>query len=274
MAMTIEEAFNGLLIQKETFSTLTGLTQVSDFQDFLQELSSDSKVANWLMELYNQAVVISVIENKFESESINIQNTLAGAQVTNAQWYRENVLLYQFEDLVQMVDNKPSYVIVDVDKQIIEFCSIEEIQNGVNIKVKRKDGTTLSIDEVNGLSSYLARIKGISANIFIINLEPDDVKFYYNIYYDPQINVEVLKVNVEEVLSTYLTTLPFDSVVYANLVTDLLQEIPGILDPQFIKIEAKENQDPVYVEFGYTYDLIAGYGILQSVENTINYYVG
>jgi hypothetical protein len=77
MSRTIETIYNDLVLQKQTFATLTGLTTISDYQTFLTNLSSDSKVSNWNLEIYNSAVLIKTIEDKLETETNNISTLLS-----------------------------------------------------------------------------------------------------------------------------------------------------------------------------------------------------
>jgi hypothetical protein len=273
MARTIEQIYNDLVLQKQTFGTLTGLTTISDYQTFLTNLTSDSKVSNWNLELYNSAVMIKTLEDKIETETSNISTLLSNSFVMTADWYRAQTLLFQYGDIVQLINYVPGYVSVDVDKQIIEFCSVEEIVGGVKIKVRRKDGTILSNDELLGLQSYLNAIKGIGTIIQIINLEPDDIKFFIDIIYTPQVNLDTLKTNVSDAITNYVSNLPFDSKIYGNDVIDILQEVSGVIDPRFVKISAKANTASTYVDYGWSYDLVAGYGIVQDIANTITYSV-
>ncbi len=273
MARTIETIYNDLVLQKQTFGTLTGLTTISDYQTFLTNLTSDSKVSNWNLELYNSAVMIKTLEDKIETETSNISTLLSNSFVMTAGWYREKTLLFQYGDIVQLVNYIPGYVTIDTTKQIVEFCSVEEVVGGVKIKVRRLDGTTLSVNEVTALQSYLNDIKGIGTTITIVNLEPDDIKFYFSITYNPQVNLDDLKTNVSNAITNYVQNLPFDSLIYANDVISILNSINGVTDPQFVKISAKANASPTYVDYGWTYDLVAGYGVVQDIENTITYNV-
>jgi len=274
MSRTIEQIYNDLILQKETFGTLTGLTNVSDYQTFLSNLTSDSKVSNWNLELYNQSVVIKTMEDKIETERNNINTLLSSSFVMTAEWYRLHALLFQYGDIVQLIDYVPAYASVDVEKQIIEFCSVEEVSGGILLKVRRKDSGIMTGLELNAFQSYLDDIKGIGTTIEVINLPPDSVSFYFSITYDPQINLDELKENVSNTLTNYVQNLPFDSKVYANDVIDLLQQLTGVIDPEFRFIKAKPASNPSYTNYGWVYNLVAGYGVLYNVENTITYNVG
>lgn len=270
--MKIEEIYTVLKLQKETFNTLSGVT-ISDYQTLLSNLDSDSKVSNFNLEIYNQAVTIKYIFDKFEYETNNIENILASSEVMTGNWYREQVLKFQFGDSVQLINNVPSYLEIDEDKQIIEFCSYEEdLDNDqLLLKVRKKEGTKLDFDELSGLEEYIEEVKGIGTKITIINEEPDDIKIYFNVIYDPQFGLENIKTNVESALSNYIENLAFDSKLYMTNITDELQLVDGVTFPRPEKISAKISTQSTYVDYEWEYGLFAGYGVLQDVDLTITY---
>ena len=270
---SIEEIYNWLLINKNNFNSLTGLTGLSDYQTFLENLTSDSKVANWNLELYNQSVVIQLIMNKMNEEVDNINDILITQPVMVGDWYRKKILEFQYGDLIQIINYVPNYFEIDETKQIVEFCAVQESGTTVLIKVRRIDGTILSSDEEIALEEYISKIKSIGSEISVINEEPDDIKFYYDVIYDPEINLTDLKTNVENVISDYINNLVFDSKIYLNILTSALQEIDGVIDARGEKISAKKNSEVTYVDYDWEYQLYSGYGLLNDIENTITYNV-
>jgi hypothetical protein len=276
MARTVEVIFNELLSYKNGMEVLTGLTSVSDYQDFLTQLNSDSKVANWVLELYNQSVVIAGLEQMMDDSIADIQTIIDSKQVGTGDWYRTQVLKFQYTDVLQMIDNVPSYTSIDTTKQIIEFCSVNEESGVVYIKVRRKTGVLLSQSEYNALYSYLEKIKIIGTKIVIYNFEPDDIELYYTILYSGEVGLDNLKVSVDATINNYLSTLAFDTKLKINAITDILQNVTGVVDPQFTGLKAKKNTDLTYTDYGlaYSYDMYAGCGVLKNSSITITYTLG
>jgi hypothetical protein len=273
MARTVEQIYNELLDYKQGMGILTGLTSISDYQDLLNDLTTDSKVANWALELYNQAVTIAAMEQMIDDSIADIQTIIDSKQVGTADWYRQQVLKFQYGDVLQMIDNVPSYTSVDTTKQIIEFCSVREESGVVYIKVRRKTGVLLSQSEYNALYGYLEKIKIIGTKIVIYNFAPDDIELYYTILYSGEVGLDNLKVAVDAAINNYLSTLAFDTKLKINAVTDILQNVTGVVDPQFTGLKAKKNTDLAYTDYltAYSYDMYAGCGVLKNSSTTITY---
>lgn len=275
MARTQEEIFNSLLEIKNGMSILTGLTGVSDYQTLLSDVNSSSVVSNWGLELFNQSVTISAFETMIDAAIAEIQIIKDDKEIGTKDWLIDQVLKFQYGDVLQLIDNVPSYVSVDTTKQIIEFCSISEESGVAYIKVRRKGGTLLSTSEYNALLSYLDKVTIVGTQYVIYNYSPDNVKLVYNIIYSGERGYDVIKDEVEDAISNYLSMLPFDSNVTINVVTDALQEIVGVVDARYEGVYHKKSTDVAYIDYGlvYTLPLYAG-NATQTDFTTITYTLG
>jgi hypothetical protein len=276
MARTEEQIFNSLLDIKNNVATnLSGLTGISDYQDLLSQLNSDSQVANWALELRNQAVVLAQFELMIDDAAANIQLIKDQKEIATSEWIRLQVLNFQYGDVLQLVGNVPAYLSVDTTKRIIEFCSIFEESGIIFVKVRRVGSNLLSLSEFNGLYSYLEKILIAGSQFVIYNYLPDDIKLSYQIIYSGERGLDTIKANVETAITNYLSNLAFDAEIKINEITDALQVITGVIDARYQSISYKKNTDAVYVDGGllYTIPLYAGSG-KQIDFSTITYILG
>ena len=77
MARTIQQIFDAIIVEKETFASLSGLEPpvIPDpSQDLLTELTSSSKVSIWKLKFWVQAVVIFVHESLLVVFKSDVEN--------------------------------------------------------------------------------------------------------------------------------------------------------------------------------------------------------
>lgn len=270
---TNQEVYDDMIQDFYSFDTLTGLTNISDAQTLLDDLSSDSKVANWRLDLWNQAVANKTIMDKFEAEAENIDTIKSTAVVHTGDWYREQCLLMQQGSIVQMVNGYPGYYEVDEDARIVKYAAWEEdLDNDrLILKLRGFDPDVLTSDQMDAMDDYLATIKGVGLNITTISTDADDIRYYGTVVYNPQINLEDLKDTVELALENLVANTAFNSYLKLNDAIDLLQNIEGVEDAQLEYIAAKIWSEVSYNNYDWTYKLISGWGQTNSLDTTINW---
>lgn len=239
MARTIKQIYEEIITEKETKTSLSGLLPGSEtYQGLLDDLTSGSKVAVWRLWAYTIAVAHYVHETLFDLFIIEANAIAAAAPAGTPAWYQKKMFEFQFGDLLVYLNNQYVYNPVNPANQIVKRCAIEERPDGiVLIKVAKEVSgviTPLTTPEKDGLTSYAKKIKFAGTRIAIVSIDPDVITLSYDIYFDPQIPLIDIQAATETAMANFLASLPFNAAFNITDFTDVLQGIPGILDPVYL----------------------------------------
>lgn len=253
MARTIEEIYNAIVLEKQTFAELNNLMPQynlappvpgNPFADVLNEVASVSKVAIWKLWIYIIAIAIythEVLWDKFKEETEEIaRQSIAG----NLAWYVAQVKLWQFGSALLWNHSTYRYYYLDASlpsgmaKRIAKKVSCAEVNNalvnGVLIKVARENAGVLSpltSAQLTSLTTYVNRVKFAGVQTSVISLPPDKVKLNMKVYYDGTLDLTQFKTDLENGIDTYLRNIEFDGVLYINELVDAIQAISGTKEP-------------------------------------------
>lgn len=239
MARTITEIYDEIIAEKESNTSLAGLTPDPETSaQLLSELTSASKVAVWRLWAYIIAVAIHVHELLFDLFIQEIDAIAAAAPAGTPRWYKKKIEEFQFGDNLQLINNQYVYDPIDVSNQIIKRSAIEERADGVVIiKVVKDDGNDgleeLNATELAALTSYAQKIKFAGARLAIVSIPADTVNVSYDIYYDPIIPLVDLQSEMQIVVDAFLNNLDFNAAFNITRFTDILQPVNGVIDPVF-----------------------------------------
>jgi len=272
MARTIQEVYDALIAEKETFSSLDALEpKPDDSQTFLDDLSSPSKVAIWRLYFWVCAFGIHIMEILFDNHTQQILDLGDSLITGTAAWLRDRSFEFQFGDtLVYNPDNGAfEYPVIDETKQIIKRASVIEVGNQVIVKVAKEDLSgdpeKLTVSEKNSFDAYMLAIKFAGTNIAIKSEDADLLKIFYDVHYDPL----VLKADgesilnpgtfpVEDAINNFVSNLPFNGILNLTELTDAVQLAAGVKDPVLTLAEAKFGALP-YETINREYVADAGY---------------
>ena len=272
MAKQLTEWYDIIITEKETFSSLDGLTpKPDDSQTFLQDLSSTSKVAIWRLWVWVVAFAAWVTDNLFDEHTIQIE-ALGDTLITGtASWIRDQCFKFQLGDtlIYNPVNGAFEYATVNEAAQIIKRASILEVGGVVIIKVAKEDvggnPIKLSASEKTSFNTYINQIKFAGTNTAVKSEDPDLLKIFYDVHYDPLVlssTGESLSspgvFPVEDAINDFISTLPFDGVLNLTELTDAVQLASGVNDPVLTQAEAKFGALP-YAAINREYVADAGY---------------
>jgi tRNA threonylcarbamoyladenosine modification (KEOPS) complex Pcc1 subunit len=260
---TIDEIFQELLVEKQTMASLSALDPngIIDETSLITALSDGSKVAEFVLWLYNIAVQIHITELRTLSAITDLETIVSTEKVPTANWYIGKVLEFQYDDdvIIDPVTYQIRYEVIDINKQIVGSAQIENQTNRVLLKVRRKDTNIFSQDELNALSSYLNDIKIAGTAIQLINYAGDLFTLNFDVVYDALFNLNDIKTNVETAVNNYLNNLSSNGYfISAALICDL-QQIQGV---KYIRFNQSTAIDALSVttNFIHEYKSTAGWG--------------
>ena len=99
MSRSIQEIFDEIIVEKETFSSLDDLVPNPDSsQTFLDDLTSSSKVAIWRLMFWVMAVAIFIHESLFDAFKADVEKRALEIVPAVTQFYVIEALKFQLGD--------------------------------------------------------------------------------------------------------------------------------------------------------------------------------
>lgn len=253
MARTIDEIYDAIITEKETFASLTGLTPApDDSQTFLADLTSASKVAIWRLWYRAYATAIHIHELLFDQFELEVEDRGDELITGTTRWYAGEMLLFQNGDSLIFDNDSRKYIYdpIDTTKQIIKRVAVIDTGAQVRIKVAKLDlagkPEPLTGPELTAFETYLSQIKFAGTSTAVTSAIADDLKVDMFIHYDAQ----VLAVDgsllsdpgtfpVIDAIEAFTENLPFNGVLNLTSLVDAVQLSEGVLDVVLNSAEAK-----------------------------------
>lgn len=280
-ARSIDTIFQEIQTEKNTMSVINtaltnndGTTSIDTEQDLLDRLQSNNKVSIWKLWAFVSAVQLNFTEQRWDQFKEEVEIIKDATPVYNKQWWSERALEFQTGSILEINpdDNSIQYPVIDTNAQIIGNCAVTDLAGKVILKIRHTNNSNvIPMLELGEFTTYINTLKPVGDRVIINNLEPDNIKLYYNIYYNSL--VTTVQSDVESTINDYLDNLGFDSNVNINTLTNLLQELDGVVDPVFLSGEGKHGATAYTSIYNY-YDTVAGYAIIDplfQLSTTINY---
>lgn len=278
MSRTILQIYDSIILEKETFSSLSGLTSpvIPDTaQDMLTELTTASKVGIWRLWFWVVAFAIWTHEQLFDQHITDIENRAKNITPAVTRWYVNESKKFQNGDA--LVWDGEKYIYSDttssaaIAKQIVKQASARDINEIVTIKIAKEVGGSLvelDASEKTSFESYLDDIKIAGTKTIVISDDPDLLKLAYTIQYDPLVMkadgslIEDDSFPVQNAIDAYIEGLPFDSTFRVQDLTDAIQAARGVVNAVADVIETKYgtlNYEDILAVTTETYLPNAGY---------------
>jgi len=228
MARTVDEIQNEIIAAVQADPTLAGLT-------------SSSAVAFWRLITRVVAAALETEEQINDIFRAELEQIAREAVPGTAQWLQRRVLEFQYDALspqvVQVVDGRVTYPVVDPALRIVTAAAVKEQANGrALVKAAKTSGggvlEPLTGPQLTALSGYLSRIGFVGIPIDVISQQPDRVRMVgLSIYYYRQYDLVAIKAAVNLAGENYLkeiSTTNFNGVVVRSTLIDRLQAIEGV----------------------------------------------
>jgi len=259
---TIDSIFKELLTEKETLTNLASLVKdptILDQKTLISSLDS-SKVAEWVLWLYNVAVAANITEIGISKAVEEIKELIENQIIFTAPFFIKKAKEFQYPDLVRINPDtyQIEYEVISPERQIISSATVTTLPSKLLLKVRRKDTDSLSADEKTALESYLGAIKPVGTQIEVYNFPADEVGLYLEVLYQGNVSLATVKAAVESTINDHLLNLDFDAVLRISGLVDRLQAISGVKDVWFTNGTGVSDTG-LPIEFQHTYNSRAGY---------------
>lgn len=280
---TIAEIYAEIVADKDGQTSLQNLAPNADTAQQLQtDLNSSSKVAIWRLWAYMMSVAIWTHESFWEVFRAEVDEVAANAIAGTIRWYQEQILGFQFGDLLTYNNDtgRYTYPTITVTNQIVERCVVIEQSNGsLAVKVAKLDSgqpIALTTAEQTALAAYIKKFRFAGTKFILISGAGDILKIEASIYYDALVEVAVLQALVEASIVSYVSNLPFNGEFVLSKLIDEIQLISGINDVVLSSVKTKEFAADSYQPINRIFEPTYGYFKLDdtagnTLVDTINY---
>jgi len=263
MARTYEVIKTAMVTAKNTFTSLAGLT-------------STSATAIWNNIFNVTALSIKVHEDLWDIAQDEIEERAEEIQPGILQWYAAESLEFQYGyDLVFNRTTKLiGYEVEDTAAQIVELAAADLINAQVTIRAAKLSGGVaekLATAELTSFENYWVKKRVAGTAISIISSDPDLMKCYLSVKYNPLIldNTGTLISDgvtkpVEDAVDDFLQDFQADNFagdMQVMKLVDAVQAAQGVTNVVATDIQAKKD--------GGTYA-----DILATAEQTYSSYAG
>lgn len=292
MARSVEEIYNSIIAEKQTFTELSGLmpqynqappANDNPFATYIQDVASASRVAMWRLWVYIMATALYTHEVLFDTFKAEAEAIAASSIAGNLAWYADQVKKWQYG--FSLVFNNATYRYYYADTtstaaiaaRLVAKVSVREVTtstySGIVIKVAKDSGGTLvPLDstpgtELTSLTTYVNYIKFAGVQTVVLSLPADTVKLNLKVYYDGTQVLTDVQTAVQDALNAYLINIEFDGVLYINKLVDALQAVPTLRTPWVLvnQVQAKASTDVGYTTVTESYEPASGYFQLASI---------
>jgi len=246
MRQTINQIYTELITEKETFTSLSGLTSptVPDTsQLMLTELQSNSKVAVWRLMYWVVAVVSFTLQSLMDVFKTEVSTIAQNAVTGTLRWYVVIAKAFQNGyDLTWTDKLKWEYTdttsVAAVASKIVTQASATESNSELILKcAKGAIGSLepLSTAELASFTSYIDDIKFAGTVTTVINETGQTLDYSMTVTYDPLVLTsdgilirDGASVPVTSAVIEYIQTIPFDSEFSVMSMVDAAQAAEGV----------------------------------------------
>jgi len=256
----------------------------------LNDLTNPSNASIWYNILGLFATEVVILENLFAELEADLEVRKTEIPTGTLKWYAAETLLYQFGDILEIINGIPSYSVIDELKQIIKVSSATEQSGFVLIKAAKLDVSDnpekLDPSELSGLTQYWIEKRFAGTAVQVISQDGDQMQVTALIEVDGQIiaadgqsvaNPGVYP--VEEAIKTYWRNLDFNGKYTIMGMVDAIQAATGVQNVVVNLVEAKAFDAVSYVDVtaltDQSYTAAAGYIVEDAniLRNTLTYSV-
>lgn len=256
-----------------------GLSGNGSFEDTFSSVSLESIL------FFIVASAIYILESLFDQFRNDVDAKIATAVLASIPWYHKVCLEYQHGDSLVYDDatGQFHYQTVDTSKQVIKFAACRDKGGGVLVLVSGEDAqglpAALSKDILTPFKSYLNSRKPAGVIIEVYSYDPDEIRIYMQVQYDPMImNEDGSLISdrsvfpVEDSVDTYLRNIVYGGVFNKTKLVDAVQSATGVADVLLGNVETKADpaSDFSLIQ-GNNYTAVGGALKAVNLKTTIEY---
>lgn len=237
----------------------------ADLQSRTDLKLSASGVAEWRLWVYVVAAAIYTFElvlELFRQEIDTLTNKITPGTV---RWYAE--MCYRFQDKHELLfDEKTAmlyYAKDDEPARIVKIVAISEKQNSLLIKAAKIDNAgkiiPLTLEEKYNFTAYIDAVKFAGVQTDVISTTEDKIRYRLQVWFDPAMPNTLVRENIEKALNEFKAAQGFDSMIYAQKLTDAVMATAGVITCKLVSLERKGTSDADFKPIDIFSELESGY---------------
>lgn len=227
MARTIDEIQTEIINAIQADAVLSGLT-------------SSSAVAIWRLVSRVISAALETEEQLNDVFRLELEQIARDAVPGTATWLGRRALEFQYDALspqvVQVIDGRISYPVINEALRIIKRVAVKEQPNGRVLvkaaKIVANVLTPLTSTEKISFEGYLSAIGFVGIPIDVSSLQPDRLRISgLTVYYFREYNPATVKAAVISAVEAYLESISsekLNGVVVRSAIVDAMQAVEGV----------------------------------------------
>jgi len=274
MARTVTEIYDGMMLEKQGMSVLSGLQpSISSSQPLLRELKSTSVVGRWRLLFWVVAVLAWNLETLFDLFKVEITAMAAAIPEGTPQWYRKIAMEFQDQDVLVWVDNKFGYATLDYAKRIVHQAAVVDTGYQLEVRVAKLSGSgivALSELELSRFNSYMQDMKFAGTYVKCVSLMADKVRLSLRVYNSGLLSKATMTSNITVAVTNYLNNIVFNGRLSKTACVNAVLGIAGVNDVYMGGLQVQTALEVSYHDITTDlHDSLSGYYTLDLL--TIDY---
>ena len=228
-----------------------------------------------------------VLESLFDIFRQDVDKKIATAVLSTVPWYHKIALQYQHGDPLVLDDNtmQYGYETISPDKQVVKYAACRDKGGYVYILAAGADANgrpeRLPDSILTPFKQYMNDLKPAGVPIDIYSSDPDSIRIYMNVQYDPLVMnedgslIEEPSVYpVEEAITQYLYGIEYGGVFNKTKLVDAVQNTAGVQDLalQYVEVRsASDNADNYNGVHSNNYESFGGSFAPDKLRESIQY---
>lgn len=218
---------------------------------------------------YIAAYIFWLREAALESWRSDVDATALATRYGTKEWWHKIALAWQDGDMTSVVDGAVEYSVVDETKRKITYCAVREEGRTLYLRVACGSAGnlfSLTAEELARFQSYLNDVKPLGVRVIAYSYNADNVTIAADIYYDGEVSVAGVDVEVKRVIDEYLASIVFGGDIYVSKMVDVIQGVKGVVDVHNLKLNAGSGWQTRKLTPNAGYVKVTGYGLIYKVE--------
>lgn len=215
------------------------------------------------------ACIMWLREAALESWRSDVDATALATRYGTKEWWHKIALAWQDGDMTSVIDGGVSYATIDETKRKITYCAVREEGRTLYLRVACGSAGnlfSLTAEELARFQSYLNDVKPLGVRVIAYSYNADNVTIAADIYYDGEVSVAGVDVEVKRVIDEYLSSIIFGGDIYVSKMVDVIQSVKGVVDVHNLKCNAGSGWQTRKLTPNAGYVKVTGYGLIYKVE--------
>ena len=184
--------------------------------------ANPSEIAIFKVFRHAIAFVYNLFQQQQDDYEVKLQAIVDNNQIGTDPWWEEQMLAFQYGDLLVYMNNQFVYPVINPSNQVIQLCAVVGGGGIITLKCASLVGGVpqqLSISQLAAANSYAKQKRPCGLDPIVQSYPADLLKLYLNVTYNPQADPAATLILVEAAINNYinnLSTVNFNGIFYVD----------------------------------------------------------